>query len=363
MDRRSFLKNAGLVSGVAATSLPLAAPALASGKRTLKMVTSWPKNFPGLGTSAQRMADRLTAMTEGRLTIKLYSAGELVPAYEAFDAVSSGTADMYHGAEYYWQGKSTAFNFFASIPIGLTANELNAWIYFGGGQELWDELSAKFNIKPFLVGNTGPQMGGWFNREIKTLEDIKGLKIRMPGIGGEVMRRLGASAVSLPGGEIFSSLQSGAIDATEFVGPWNDLALGFYKVAKFYYYPAFQEPASGMSCGVNLDVFNGLSKADKALIKAVCESETNLVLSEFNARNGAALKTLVEKHNVKLMKMPDDVFDAIGKVAEEVVAEVGSKDELSKRIYDSYIKARAEISAWSTISEENFAIGRDRILG
>lgn len=216
MDRRSFLKNAGL-AGATAGAATLAAPALASGKRELKMVTTWPKNLPGLGVGAQRIADRITALTDGQLTVKLFASGELVPGFESFDAVSNGTADMYHAAEYYWLGKHKAFGFFTAVPNGMTVPELETWMHFGGGQQLWDELSAQFNLKSFLAGNTGTQAGGWFNKEINSLEDLKGLKMRMPGLGGEVMRRLGASAVALPGTEIFPALQSGAIDATEWL--------------------------------------------------------------------------------------------------------------------------------------------------
>lgn len=362
MDRRSFLKQASLVSGAAAAST-LAAPAIAQNKRTLRMVTTWPKNFPGLGTAAQKLADNITAMTDGRLTVKLYSAGELVPAFECFDAVSTGSADLYHGAEYYWQGKHKAFNFFATVPMGLTASEMDAWMYHGGGQELWDELAGKFNIKAFMAGNTGVQMGGWFTKEINAVDDLKGLKIRMPGLGGEVLRRLGASAVSLPGGEVFPSLQSGAIDATEWVGPWNDLAFGFYKITKFYYYPGFHEPGSGLASGVNLDVFNSLSKGDQAIVQNACLAENNFMFSEFNAKNGAALETLLNKHKVNLKQFPDDVFDAIGKVSEEVVAEVAKTDDLSKRIYDSYIKARKDVGDWNRIAEQTYTANRDRVLG
>ncbi|WP_316860707.1 TRAP transporter substrate-binding protein [uncultured Cohaesibacter sp.] len=362
MDRRNFLKTAGLVSGATAAST-LAAPAYAQGKRTLKMVTCWPKNFPGLGTGAQRIADNLGALTDGRITVKLYSAGELVPAYEAYDAVMNGTADLYHASEYFFVGKSKALAFFTTVPMGMTAAEFNSWIYHEGGQELWDELAAKFNIKSFACGNTGAQMGGWFNKEITSVEDLKGLKMRIPGIGGEVLRRLGGSAVSLPGGEIFQALQTGAIDATEFVGPWNDLALGFYKVAKFYYYPGFHEPSGGISLGINLDLFNDLSKADQAMLKTACLAEDNLLTTEFNARNGAALEQLVNKHHVQLKRYPQDVYDEIGRVCEEVVAEFGAEDELSGRIYQSYLKARKNVGDWLRITERPFMEGRDRILG
>ncbi|OKL43989.1 TRAP transporter substrate-binding protein [Pseudovibrio exalbescens] len=363
MDRRSFLKNAGLAAGATAGAASLAAPALAQGKRELTMVTTWPKNFPGLGTGAQRVADRITNATDGRLTVKLFAAGELVPAFESFDAVSSGTADMYHGADYYWQGKHKAYPFFTAVPMGLTANELDAWINIGEGQALWDELAAQFNVKPFMAGNTGLQMGGWFNKEINSLEDMKGLKMRMPGLGGEVLRRLGATAVALPGGEIFPALQSGAIDATEWVGPWNDLAFGFYKIAKFYYYPGFHEPGAGLSCGINMDVWNSFSDSDKALVRDACLAENNYMFSEFNYNNGAALDTLVNKHGVQLKEFSPEVFDAIGKVSEEVVAEVANEDDLSKRIYDSYIKARKEIGGWINTSEGAYMDARKRILG
>ena len=362
MDRRSFLKKASLVSGGAAASA-LAAPAIAQDKRTLKMVTTWPKNFPGLGTGAQRVADRITAMTDGRLTVQLYAAGELVPPFESFDAVSTGTADMYHGAEYYWQGKHPAFSFFAAVPMGLTANELDAWINFAGGQALWDELAARFNIKPFMAGNTGVQMGGWFNKEINSLEDFKGLKMRMPGIGAEVLRRLGVTAVSTPGGEIFPALQSGAIDATEWVGPWNDMAFGFYKIAKFYYYPGFHEPGSGLSCGVNLEVYNSLSSADQAIVQNACMAENNYMYSEFNANNGRALETLLTEHNVDLKQFPEEVFTAIAKASEEVVAEIGQTDEFSQRVYDSYIKARKDVGEWARIAERTYSINRDVVTG
>ncbi|WP_085902277.1 TRAP transporter substrate-binding protein, partial [Kiloniella majae] len=293
MNRRKFLTGAatGVAAGAAAATL--SAPAIAQGKRDLKMVTTWPKNFPGLGTGAQRVADRITAASDGKLNVKLYAAGELVPPFESFDAVSNGTADMYHAAEYYWQGKHKAFNFFTAVPFGFTANELDAWVHYGGGQELWDKLSAQYNLKSFMAGNTGVQMGGWYNKEINTLEDFKGLKIRMPGLGGEVLRRIGAAAVTLPGGEIFPSLESGAIDATEWVGPWNDLAFGFYKVTKYYYQPGFHEPGSGLACGMNKDVWESFSPDEQALIQSACAAENNVMLSEYNAKNGDSLDVLL----------------------------------------------------------------------
>jgi len=358
MKRRQFIKGAAAASVAGAAASALSTPAIAQGMRELKMVTTWPKNFPGLGTGAQRLADSITAASDGKLTVKLFAAGELVPAFESFDAVSSGTADMYHGAEYYWQGKHKAFNFFTAVPYGFTANEIDAWLNFGGGQQVWDELAAGFNLKSFAAGNTGVQMGGWFNKEVNSLEDYKGLKIRMPGLGGEVLRRIGAAAVTLPGGEIFPALQSGAIDATEWVGPWNDLAFGFYKITKFYYWPGFHEPGSTLACGINKSVWDSFSPADQALIQACCQAENNRSYSEFNAKNGDALDTLVNKHGVQLRKMPDAVMNEIGKQSGIVVREVGEVDAIGKKILGSYLDFRGKAIAWGKLSEQAYTNSR-----
>lgn len=357
MKRRSFLAGAGVAAATVAAST-LAAPAIAQGKRELKMVTTWPKNFPGLGTAAQRMADAVTEMTDGDLTIRLFAAGELVPPFQSFDAVASGNADMYHGAEYYWQGKSVAFNFFAAVPYGMTADELHAWIYWGGGQELWDKLAAPFKIKGFACGNTGVQMGGWFNKEINTVEDLKGLKFRMPGLGGEVLRRLGAAVVNLPGGEIYPALQSGAIDGTEWVGPWNDLAFGFYKVTKFYYYPGFHEPGTATSLGINLDVWESFTPAQKAIVQSAAMAESNRSLAEFNAKNGDSLQALLNQHGVQLKKFSDDVLNAIGVASGEVMAELASADDITKEVYESFLVNRRNSIGWSRLAEEAYFSAR-----
>ncbi len=361
MDRRQVLSGAGLIATAGAGAVALgtltatrqgsssdacisgnsfAAPNIISGGRELKMVTTWPKNFPGLGFSAERLSQRIAEMTDGQLKIKVFAAGELVPPFESFDAVSTGAADIYHGAEYYWQGKSKAFNFFTTVPFGMTAVETQAWIYHRGGQELWDELSGSFNIKPFMAANSGNQMAGWFNREIHTIDDFKGLKMRMPGLGGEVLRRLGASAIAIPGGEIFSSLQTGAIDATEWVGPWNDLAFGFYKVAKYYYYPGFHEPGSQLACGINLDVWHSLSKSQQAIFAQACAAENDFSLAEFAAENTKALRTLINDHGVQLRRVPDAILTEIGKLSGQVVREIAEEDDITKRVFESFIAAR-----------------------
>lgn len=382
MDRRKILSGAGLIATAGAATAALSAlgttrskmqsgneatdiladgiasPAIVTGKRELKMVTTWPKNFPGLGMSPERVALRVAEMTDDNLTIKVFAAGEMVGAFEAFDAVSTGAADMYSGAEYYWQGKSKAFNFFTSVPFGMSAQDVQAWIYHKGGQELWNELSAKFGVRAFMAGNSGNQMGGWFRKEINSLDDLKGLKMRMPGLGGEVLRRLGASAVALPGGEIFAALQSGAIDATEWVGPWNDLAFGFYKVAKYYYYPGFHEPGAQLAIGINLDVWDSLPRSQQVIVQQACAAENDYSLAEFNAYNMNALRTLVDEHGVQLRTFSDEILEEIGRLSGIVVKEAGQGDELSQRIYKSFIEARKQGMELSAINDEPYLAAR-----
>ncbi len=364
MDRRKFVKSVALGAGALtltgcddgneSTADSPSAPAVIRKQRTLKLVTTWPKNLPGLGMAPERIAKNILEATDGAIDIKVYAAGELVQAFDSFDAVATGAADIYHGAEYYWQGKSKAFNFFTSVPFGLTANEHMAWIYHDGGQELWDELGAKFNIKPWMAGNTGVQMGGWFRKEINTLDDFKGLKIRMPGLGGEVMRQLGAAAVALPSTEIFTSLQSGAIDATEWVGPWNDLTMGFYQVAKYYYWPGFHEPGAVLSMGMNTDVWNDLTTSQQRIVQDACAAENSRNLAEFNAFNTRSLRTLTEQHGVQLRRFSEDILMEIGRLSKIVLREASQSDELTKRVYDSFLTARSNGAAWSDISEDAF---------
>ncbi len=357
MTRRQFLRSSAAAGAVGAAALAAPSfpkPALAQGFRELRMVTTWPKNFPGLGTSAERLAKRITSMSGGRIVVKVFAAGELLPPFESFDAVSSGSADMYHAAEHYWQGKSKAFNFFAAVPFGMSATEMATWVEFGGGQVLWDELAAGYNLKPFQAGNTGGQMGGWFNREIRSVEDYKGLKIRMPGLGGEVLRHVGAAAVSLPGGEIFSALQSGAIDATESVGPWNDLAFGFYKISKYYYYPGFHEPGTALACGINLKIWEAMSPEEKSLVHSAMQAENGVVLAEFNAHNSESFDVLRNKHKVQLRRFPNPVLGAIGQAAGEVVNEAGTSDAMSRKVYESFLAFRKKSISWTKHSEQAF---------
>ncbi|MFC3050774.1 TRAP transporter substrate-binding protein [Kordiimonas pumila] len=369
LTRRNILRHAGLASTAAlitacdngSQTTATGAPAIIGKKRKLKMVTSWPKNFPGTGTGAERFAKRIEELFDGNVTVKVYAAGELVGALECFDAVSQGKADMYHAAEYYWQGKSSAFNFFAAVPMGMTASELTSWIRFGGGQELWDELSAQFNIKPFLGGNTGTQMGGWFQKNINTIEDFQGLRIRMPGLGGEVMKRVGATPVTKQGGEIFQALSQGNIDATEWIGPWNDLAFGFHTIVKNYYYPGIHEPGTGLSIGLNKDIWEDFSSHEKSIFTAATMSENDMTYADFNAHNARALTSLIDEHGVQLKRFSDDILKTLAEVSATVLADTASADPFSKKVFDSFSDARSSSMKWGAIAEQAFMNARSLV--
>src|SRR5210317_744454 len=291
MKSRDFINKAGLgiATGAVAASA-LSTPALAQSKKTITIVSTWPRDFPGLGTSAQRLAARITELSKGALTTEYFAAGEKVGAFDVFDEVASGNSTAYIAADYYWVGKHPGFAYFTSVPFGMTMVEWNAWIKFNGGQQLWDEISGEFGLKALTCGGTGTQAGGWFNKEINSADDLKGLKMRIPGLGGKVMSKLGASTVSLPGGQIYENLVSGAIDATEWVGPFNDYFMKFYEAAKYYYYPGMHEPGSQLAIGINKAWWSELSKTDQEIIKAACNEENSKTMAETNANNGEYLR-------------------------------------------------------------------------
>jgi TRAP-type mannitol/chloroaromatic compound transport system substrate-binding protein len=363
MKRRDVIKGAAI--GAAATTALHApqAPAQMKDRVEIAMVTTWPRDFPGLGTGAQRLAQRLSDMSDGRIQVEYFAAGERVKPFDSFDEVASGNAQAYHAADYYWKGKHPGWAYFTSVPFGLTYTEINAWIRWAGGQELWDELAGGFDLKCLMAGNTGVQMGGWFRKEINTEDDLKGLKMRIPGLGGDVMAKLGASPVSLPGGQIYENLVSGAIDGTEWVGPWNDSFLKFYEAAKFYYYPGMHEPGTIVSLGVNKSWWDGLPKADQLVIDAAATVLHENMYSEYNAKNGEFLAKLVNEQGVQLRKFSDDVADAFGEAAEEVFAETREHSDLSRRIDDSYRQALRTVGSWLTIADGEYAIQRNRVLG
>ena len=361
MERRDFLKKAGAGTAVAAGTL--AAPAIVKARTEIAMVTTWPRDFPGLGTGAQRFAESLSELSDGRLNVTYYASGERVKPFDSFDEVASGNAQMYHAADYYWKGKHPGWAYFTAVPFGFVYSEINAWINWGGGQELWDEIAGEFGLKCLTCGNTGVQMGGWFRKEINSADDLKGLKMRIPGLGGDVMAKLGASPVSLPGSQIYENLMSGAIDATEWVGPWNDSYMKFYEAAKYYYFPGMHEPASMLAVGMNKSWWDGLSKTDQALIKAAAHQENDRMMSEYNAKNGAALDKLISEQGIQVREFNDDVYDAFGEAAEEVFEEVRAHSELANRIHESFVATRKDVGRWMNLSDQPYLRQRNRVLG
>ena len=362
-SRRKFFKAAAATGVAAVAASSLSAPAVAKDRIEVSMVATWGRDFPGLGTGAQRFAQRIGDVSDGRIQVTYYAANERVKAFDSFDEVASGNSQMYHGADYYWVKKHPAFGYFTAVPFGFTYAEMNAWLKFAGGQELWDELTDDFGTQSFAAGNTGVQMGGWFNKKIRSANDFKGLKMRMPGLGGQVLGKLGGSPISLPGGQIYENLVSGAIDATEWVGPWNDEAMKFHEAAKYYYYPGMHEPGSTLACGVNKSWFTSLTKSDQLIIKTACDWADTTTMAEYNAKNGAALARLVNENGVKLEKFSDKVYDAFAKGAAEVYDEVQQHSALAKKVHGAFIKGRKEIGAWTNLSDSPYISQRNRALG
>jgi TRAP-type mannitol/chloroaromatic compound transport system substrate-binding protein len=364
MDRRKFVTASSLAGAAGLLTACGRTPAggdcvdsaTAADQETFewKMVTTWPRDFPGLGTAVNNLADMTDRMSGGRLKIKVYGGNELVPPFETFDAVSRGTAEMGHGAAYYWKGKVPSTQFFAGTPFGLTGHELHGWYYYGGGMDLYREAYEPFGIIPFPAGNSGTQMGGWFNKEINSLADLQGLKMRIPGMGGEVLRRAGGTPVTIPGAELFTALEGGTIDAAEWVGPYNDLAFGLFRAARYYYYPGWQEPGSGLECIVNADAFATLPADLQAIVEVACQAITTDMYAEFEARNGEALNSLVEEHGVELRAFPADVLAALKGFTLEALEDLAASDELSGRVYDSMKSYQDMVSRWTTIGEQAY---------
>ncbi|WP_207536625.1 TRAP transporter substrate-binding protein [Sabulicella rubraurantiaca] len=336
MQRRNVL-----AASAAAGAAALATPALSQGRIEWRMVTIWPRNLPGPGVAAQRCADRIGQLSGGRLTVRLFAAGEVVPAPGAFDAVAAGTADLYHGVPSFWISKSPGIGFFGSFPFGLTAYERQGWMMHGGGQALYDQMYGRFGIKPFIVGDSGPQWMGFFRREIRSADDFRGLRFRTAGLGGEMFRRAGASVVTLPAGEIFSALQSGTIDAAEFVGPFSDLPLGLHQVAKNYYYPGVQEPSSAEEIGINMARWNALSDELKAIVRIAAMSLHEETTTEYDTRHPIALQELVSRHGVTVREVPRELLQVFANTAADMMAEYRShSDAQVKQIADSYATYR-----------------------
>lgn len=318
-----------------------------------KMVTSWPKNTPGLGVSAEKIAQIVNEMSAGRLQIHVYGANELVPALGVFDAVSGGSVEMGHSGAYFWRGKIPAAQFFTAIPFGMNAQEMNSWLHYGGGLELWKEIYAPFNLIPFAAGNTGVQMGGWFNREINSVADLKGLKMRIPGLAGEVFNAAGGTSVNIPGGELYTSLQTGVIDAAEWVGPENDLAFGFQQIAKYYYYPGWHEPGPTLELIVNKTAYESLPNDLQAIVTYATRAVNQDMLDSYTHNNSSGLVEL-QRQGVDIRKLPDDVLAQFYKISQEVYAQQAAKDPQIKKVYDSYKQFLDKSMPYQKMSEQTY---------
>ncbi|WP_236629877.1 TRAP transporter substrate-binding protein [Pseudohaliea rubra] len=344
--------------------MAIAGPGAQGGQRfQWKLVTTWPKNLPGLGAAPETFARLVGEMSNGRLSVRVYGAGEIVPALGVFDAVSGGVAEMGHGAAYYWKGKIPAAVFFTAVPFGMTAQEMNGWLHYGGGEALWRETYAPFGVVPFAGGSTGVQMAGWFNRELNSRDDLRGLKMRIPGLAGEVFTAAGGTAVNIPGGEIYTSMQTGVIDAVEWVGPYNDLALGLHEVAEYYYYPGWHEPGAMLEFIVNADALATLPDDLKAIVRHAARATNQDMLDEFTARNNAALENLVTRHAVKLRRLPDDVLALLEEKSREVLAKLVAGDPMARKVYDSYGDYLEAVRAYHGISEQAYINARSEVLG
>jgi len=361
LNRKDFLKTA-VISGVGATLLSgcssenntdaVQAPNILSNKKyKWKMVTTWPPNFPVLGTGATKYADWVKEMSGGRIEIKVYGGGTLVPALEVFDAVSSGASEMGSGASYYWAGKEPSLQFFTTVPFGMNAQQMNSWLYSGGGLELYEQECARFNIVPFPGGNTGVQMAGWFNKEINSIDDFKGLKMRMPGLGGKVLEQVGGTAVLSAGSELYTNLERGVIDATEWIGPYHDYLMGFHEIAKYYYSPGWHEPGSNLEIMVNKRLFDSLPIDLQAILRAASFRLNMWVLSEFEAKNNEYLQKIINESDVQVKRINNETLSKLYTASKQTLEDIASNSAKTRKVYDQYKKFQADISEWSKYSE------------
>ena len=327
-----------------------------------KLVTTWPKGLPGLGAAPENFARRVNEASGGRLRIKVFGAGEIVPAFEVFDAVSRGVAEAGHGASYYWKGKIPAAVFFTAVPFGMTAQEANGWLHYGGGLALWRELYAPFGVIPYAGGSTGVQMAGWFNTRLNSREDLAGLKMRIPGLAGEVFDAAGGSAVRIAGGEVYTSMQTGVIDAVEWVGPYNDRTLGLMEVGDYYYYPGWHEPGAMLETIVNAEALAALPEDLQAIVQIAARATNTDMLDDFTANNSESLQILLRDFDTEVLPLPDDVMDALYEQSQVAIQALVDADPMAKKIAASYFSFADKVRAYHEISERAYLNGRDRLL-
>jgi len=352
MKRRNFLKGAGAAALGAAAVSSFPAPAISGGHMEWIACSAFGK-AGGLGKAIDRFASYINNASD-KLKITVYHGGELVPPLESLDAVRSGAAQMAYGAGYYWTNISMAPSFSAALPFGLTAQEQNAWCYYGGGIEAADKAYNAIGVKFLPMGNTGNQMGGWFNKEINSLADFEGLKIRMPGLGGEVLKSFGANTVLLAGADVLPSLASGAIDATEWIGPAADLGKGLHQAAKYYYNPGWHEPATILDCSIDMFEWEKLDDATRELITVASKAVNMEVLSFFQAVNDSSYQKLINEHGVQMRQLPDDVMNALGQRAGEVCSSIAAEDPVSQALFSHIVEFRSSILRWTNTSEKEY---------
>lgn len=355
MDRRSFLTKAGIGGVGAAGASLLAAPSIAQSapQITWRLASGFPKSLDTIYGAAETMAKYVSTMTDGAFQIQAFAAGEIVPGPQAAEAVAAGTVEVAHTASYYHWGKDAAYALGTAVPFGLNARQQNAWFYYGGGNDLMNEFYATQNLYAMPCGNTGAQMGGWFRKEINTIDDLKGLKYRVGGFAGKVMERLGVVPQQLSGGDIYPALEKGTIDAAEFTGPYDDEKLGFYKVAPYYYYPGWWEGGAALHTMINLDKWNELPENYKAILATACQAANVDMLAAYDYKNPAALKSLLA-NGVQLRPFSPEILEACYNAAQEVYTEITGTNAAFKKIYDSQLAFKRDAYVWAQLSEYNF---------
>ena len=357
MERRRFLVKAGGVLAAAGATAAIDAPnVIAQPKFQWRMVTTWPKGLATLHGGAVRVAEFVEAMSQGRLKIQVFAAGELIPAFWSFDAVSQGTVECAHSAAYYWAGKTPACQWFGTVPYGLSAQGINAWFYEGDGIKLWEEVYAPFSLVPRPCGNTGTQMAGWFKKKINSMADFKGLKMRIPGLGGKVVAKAGGTVVLLPGGEIFPALERGTVDAAEWVGPEDDMKLGLHNAARYNYYPGWHEPGTVLEAFFNKKAYDALPVDIRAIVDHACEADNVRMLADYNVRNAIGLQKLLTefKGKVEVLPLPAEVLKALKPLAEDTLEEEAAKDATTKKVHEAFKKFKKLYNYWDHVSENPY---------
>ncbi|MES1938753.1 family 7 extracellular solute-binding protein [Salinisphaera sp. T5B8] len=352
IKRRQFLT--GAAGAVAAASTVFSPMTIARNKKyRLGMVTSWPSSIDTLFGTAEYIGRSIEYATDGDVEVEVFAAGEQVGGLEVYDSVSSGAFAMGHTASYYYIGQDPTHAFFTAMPFGLTGQQQNAWIEEGGGGDLWNELNARSNMVAFLAGNTGGQTGGWFNKEINSPEDLKGLKMRFPGVGGQVMARAGVNIQNLPGGQVYFALERGVIDAADWVSPYDDEILQLHKAAKYYYMPSWAEPGATLGLYVNNDIFKDLPKDIRETIPVAAKAANERMFAQYTARNGPALKRLIAG-GAQVRTFPAEVLDVLKGYTDEIQQEHADKNKLYAKVYDQWQGFRDEVRAWTDVSQYNF---------